>query len=92
LKGQAARQIGKLPGTRARMNSATAVQFIYRPGQLVYRKQMVKGRKLGPKWLGPYPVVQKVSYLVYKIRIANRDVSLNVEELKLCRAYRKQLH
>jgi hypothetical protein len=30
-----------------------AVEVSYRPGQLVYRKRMVQGRKLEPKWLGP---------------------------------------
>jgi hypothetical protein len=45
-----------------------AVRVSYNPGQLVYRKQMVRGctRKLEPKWLGPYSVVQRVSDLVYK--------------------------
>jgi hypothetical protein len=41
----------------------------YRPGQLVYRKQMVKGRKLDPKWLGPYELIQKISDLVYRIQM-----------------------
>jgi hypothetical protein len=46
---------------------------------------------LDPKWLGPYTVVHKVSDLVYKIRIGTREVNLNVEQLKLCRATREQL-
>lgn len=58
----------------------------YRPGQLVYRKQMVKGRKLEPKWLGPYQVIQKISDLVYRIQIGKREVNLYIEQLKLCRA------
>jgi hypothetical protein len=52
---------------------------------------MVKGRKLEPKWLGPYTVVHKVSDLVYKVRVGTREVNLNVEQLKLCRATREQL-
>jgi hypothetical protein len=68
---------------------ATKVEYF--PGQLVYRKQMVKGRKCDPKWTGPYQIERKVSDLVYQVRVGSRTVNLNAEQLKLCRASRDQL-
>jgi hypothetical protein len=68
-----------------------AVRVSYTPVQLVYRKQVVRGCKSEPKWLGPYPVVQRVSDLVYKIRIGPRETNVNTEKLTLCRASREEL-
>lgn len=41
----------------------------YFPGQLVYRRQMVRGRKFDLKWLGTYQVEGKISDLVYQVRV-----------------------
>jgi hypothetical protein len=40
---------------------------------------MVKGRKLDPKWLGPYQAIRRISDLVYTIQIGKREVNLHVE-------------
>jgi hypothetical protein len=68
----------EMQGQRAR-HDKRAVRVSYNPGQLVYRKKMVRGRKLEPRWLGPYPVVRRVSDLVYMIRIGSRETNVNVE-------------
>jgi uncharacterized membrane-anchored protein len=52
---------------------------------------MVKGKKLDPKWLGPYQVIRKISDLVYRVQIGKREANLHVEQLKLCRASREEL-
>jgi hypothetical protein len=77
-------------GQRTR-HDQEAVRVSYHPGQLVYRKQMVRGRKLEPRWLGPYPVVQRISDLVYKIRIGSRETNVNIEPMGLYRATREEL-
>ena len=84
----------KLAGVRQRQHERhdlRARRIEYRPGQLVYRKQMVKGRKLEPKWLGPYQVLKKISDLVYTIQVGKKEVNVHVEQLKLCRASREEL-
>jgi hypothetical protein len=52
---------------------------------------MVQGRKLKPRWLGPYQVVKRLSDLVYKIRVGPREINMNIEQLRLCRASREEL-
>jgi hypothetical protein len=86
-----ARRIAREKLTQVRRDQHTrhdrqARRVEYRPGELVYRKQMVRGNKLEPKWIGPYQVRRKISDLVYRIQIRNREVNLHVEQLKLCRA------
>jgi hypothetical protein len=61
----------------------------FRPGQLVYRKQMANGRQSEPKWLGPYRVIKKITDVVYRVQIGQRHANLNVEQQKLCRASRE---
>jgi hypothetical protein len=89
-----ARETGKadtrIPGQRIR-HAERAVRVSYNPGQLVYRKQLVQGRKLKPRWLGPYHVIRRVSDHVYRIRVGPRDSNVNIEQLKLCRATREKL-
>jgi hypothetical protein len=52
---------------------------------------MVPGRKLTPKWVGPYRVLRRISDLVYKIQMGPREVNVHVEQLELCRATREEL-
>jgi hypothetical protein len=79
-----------IPGQRI-LHSKRVVEVSYRPGQLVYRKQMVQGRKLEPKWLVPYQVIKRVSNLIYRIRVGPRETNVNIEQLRLCRASREEL-
>jgi hypothetical protein len=80
----------RIPRQRIR-HAERAVRVSYNPGQLVYREQLVRGRKLKPRWLGPYQVIQRVSDLVYKIRVGLREISVNIEQLRFCRATRREL-
>ena len=52
---------------------------------------MVKGRKLEPRWLGPYTIVRKISDLIYRVQVGHKEVNLHVEQIKLCRASRDEL-
>jgi hypothetical protein len=59
----------------------------YKPGDLVYWKKMVKGKKVDEKCLGPYKVIEKLSDEVYKVEgPRGRIMNLNVGKLKRCRA------
>jgi hypothetical protein len=88
------RRIARRKLSRVRRDQRTrhdrrAQKIEYLPGQLVYKKQMVKGWKLDPKWLVPYQVIRRISDLCYKIQIGKREVNLHVEQLKLCRTSRE---
>jgi hypothetical protein len=89
-----ARETGKadarIPRQRIR-HAERAVRVSYNQGQLVYRRQLVRGRKLKPRWLGPYQVIRRVSDHVYRIRVEPRGSNVNIEQLKLCRATREKL-
>jgi hypothetical protein len=80
----------RIPGQRI-CHAERAVRVSYNPGQLVYRKQLVRGHKSKPRWLGPYQVIRRVSDHVYRIRVRPRDRNLNIEQLKVCRATREKL-
>ncbi|GJZ46071.1 hypothetical protein Tco_0593667 [Tanacetum coccineum] len=63
----------------------------FKPGDFVYHSNEAnhakKGRKLGPKWEGPYKVVEALGKGAYKIRNGNGDILLrtwNVHDLKKC--------
>nr|GEU71834.1 reverse transcriptase domain-containing protein [Tanacetum cinerariifolium] len=63
----------------------------FRPGDFVYRSNetshAVDGRKLGPKWEGPYEVTEALGDGAYKLRSAEGTVlprTWNVANLKKC--------
>ncbi|GJR93869.1 reverse transcriptase domain-containing protein [Tanacetum coccineum] len=63
----------------------------FKPGDFVYRSNEAnhakEGRKLGPKWEGPYEVVEALWKGSYKIRNDNGDIlplTWNVKDLKKC--------
>jgi hypothetical protein len=94
--GQQARYDGRrcnadsIERERCRSSSEKRAKRIrFRPGQLVYRKQMTEGRE--PKWFGPYQVIRKVTDSVYEVQIGKREISLHVDQLKLCTTSREEL-
>jgi hypothetical protein len=87
----ARRKLKEVIGALHARHDTRARKVEFRPGQLVYRKQMVKGKKFDPKWVGPYKVIQKITGLVYRIQMGKREANLHVELLKLCRASREEL-
>ncbi|GJY12707.1 reverse transcriptase domain-containing protein [Tanacetum coccineum] len=63
----------------------------FRPGDFVYRNNeeshAKESRKLGPKWEGPYEVVEALRKGAYKLRNGSRDLlprTWNVQDLKKC--------
>nr|GEU87083.1 reverse transcriptase domain-containing protein [Tanacetum cinerariifolium] len=63
----------------------------FRPGDFVYRNNEAshakEGRKLGPKWEGPYKVVEALGKGAYKLKNSSRDIlphTWNVQDLKKC--------
>ncbi|GJY69215.1 reverse transcriptase domain-containing protein [Tanacetum coccineum] len=63
----------------------------FHPGDFVYRSNEAshakESGKLGPKWEGPYEVVEKLGKGVYKLRNGSGDVLRcvwNVQDLKKC--------
>nr|GEZ40019.1 reverse transcriptase domain-containing protein [Tanacetum cinerariifolium] len=63
----------------------------FRPGDFVYRSNdaihAVDGGNLGPKWEGPYEVMDALGDGVYKLRSTNRTVlprTWNITNLKKC--------
>lgn len=87
----ARRKMNEVKTEQRARHDKRAKKIEFRPGQLVYRKQMKKGRKLDARWLGPYQILRKVSDWVYTIQIGRKEINLNVEQLKLCRATREEL-
>jgi hypothetical protein len=87
----ARKQLDKVRKEQKERHDVRAQRVEFHPGQLVYRKQMVPGRKLTPKWIGPYRVLRRISDLVYKIQMGPREVNVYVEQVKLCRATREEL-
>jgi hypothetical protein len=67
------------------------VKIEYRPGQLVYRRETKRVRNRDPLWVGPYVITKRVSQRVYGVQVGTREIHVNVEELKLCRAMWQQL-
>jgi hypothetical protein len=67
------------------------VKIEYRPGQLMYRRETRSVRNRDPLWVGPYVITKRVSQRVYGVQVGTREIYVNVEELKLCRATRQQL-
>jgi hypothetical protein len=88
---QARRKLSQVRRDQHARHDKRARKVEFRPGQLVYRKQMVRGRKLDPKWVGPYRVIQKVTDLVYRVQMGKGEANLHVEQLKLCRTSREEL-
>ncbi|GKE41702.1 hypothetical protein Tco_1468986 [Tanacetum coccineum] len=63
----------------------------FRPGDFVYRSNeashAMDGGKLGPKWEGPYEVMEALGYGAYKLRSLEGTVLLrtwNIANLKKC--------
>nr|GEW38985.1 reverse transcriptase domain-containing protein [Tanacetum cinerariifolium] len=63
----------------------------FRPGDFVYHSNDashdVNGKKLGPKWEGPYEVMEALGFRAYKLRYVDGTVLLrtcNVANLKNC--------
>ncbi|GKE46310.1 reverse transcriptase domain-containing protein, partial [Tanacetum coccineum] len=63
----------------------------FRPGDFVYRSNEAshakESGKLGPRWEGPYEVVEALGKVVYKLRNRSGDVlprTWNVQDLKKC--------
>nr|GEV47403.1 protein NYNRIN-like [Tanacetum cinerariifolium] len=63
----------------------------FRPGDFIYRSNdashVVEGGKLGPKWEGPYEVIEALGDGAYKLRSTNGTVLLrtwNIANLKRC--------
>ncbi|GKF53973.1 hypothetical protein Tco_0160883 [Tanacetum coccineum] len=80
--------------SKARMEknyNAKVHSTTFRPGDFVYRSNEAshakKGGKLGPKWEGPYEVVEALEKRAYKIRNKDEDIlsrTWNVRDLKKC--------
>ncbi|GJT70470.1 reverse transcriptase domain-containing protein [Tanacetum coccineum] len=66
--------------------NAKVYSMNFRPGDFMYRSNesshAKKGGKLGPKWEGPYEVVEALEKGAYKIRNGTR--TWNVQDLKKC--------
>jgi hypothetical protein len=78
--------------TQREYHDRKATKIEYFPGQLVYKRQMVRGRKLENQWTGPYKIIKKISDFAYHVLgHQGRPWTVNVEQLKLCRATREQL-
>nr|GEY96299.1 reverse transcriptase domain-containing protein [Tanacetum cinerariifolium] len=63
----------------------------FRPGDFFYRNNEAshakEGEKLGPKWEGPYEVVEALGKEAYKLRDRSGDIlphTWNVQDLKKC--------
>ncbi|GJW89524.1 hypothetical protein Tco_0164864 [Tanacetum coccineum] len=63
----------------------------FKPGDLVYRSNdashVEDGRKLGPKWEGPYEVMEALGKGAYKLKDRNRKLlprTWNIRNLKKC--------
>ncbi|GKE47739.1 hypothetical protein Tco_1478997 [Tanacetum coccineum] len=63
----------------------------FRPGDFVYRNNEAshakENGKLGPKWEGPYEVVEALGKGAYKLRNSSGDIlprTWNVQDLKKC--------
>ncbi|KDR10042.1 hypothetical protein L798_00308 [Zootermopsis nevadensis] len=61
----------------------------FQPGEMVYLKQMNKGRqtclKFRTRWKGPYEVVRRLSDLNYVVRLPEgREIVVNVNKMKGC--------
>jgi hypothetical protein len=54
-----------------------------RPCQLVYRRQIERGRNLDCRCVSPYLITNKESDRKYRVQARIREIHLNVEELKL---------
>nr|GEW75698.1 gypsy retrotransposon integrase-like protein 1 [Tanacetum cinerariifolium] len=46
----------------------------FRPGDFIYRTNAKNSRKLGPKWEGPYEVVEALGRGAYKLRNGSGDI------------------
>ncbi|GJW59802.1 reverse transcriptase domain-containing protein [Tanacetum coccineum] len=63
----------------------------FRPGDFVYRNNEASrvkvSKKLGPKWEGPYEVVEALGKGAYKLRNGSGDIlprTWNIQDLKKC--------
>nr|GEU69452.1 hypothetical protein [Tanacetum cinerariifolium] len=80
--------------SKARMEgyyNARVRSISFRPGDLVYRNNEVShmegGGKLGPKWEGPYEVIEALDKGAYKLKDRNGLTlprTLNIRNLKKC--------
>ncbi|GKE98758.1 reverse transcriptase domain-containing protein, partial [Tanacetum coccineum] len=80
--------------TKAKMEryyNAKVRSTSFRPGDFVYRNNEAsyakESRKLGPKWEGPYEVIEALGKGAYKLRNGSGDILLrtwNVQDLKKC--------
>jgi hypothetical protein len=63
--------------------------IIFQPGEMIYLREMVKGRRGCPKfrlrWKGPYEVLRRLSDLNYLVRVTrNKEIVVNVNKMKRC--------
>ncbi|GKB62270.1 hypothetical protein Tco_0918456 [Tanacetum coccineum] len=80
--------------SKARMEkyyNAKVRNISFRLGDFVYRNNKAshakENRKLGPKWEGPYEVVEALGKGAYKLRNSSGDIlsrTWNVQDLKKC--------
>ncbi|GJW51437.1 hypothetical protein Tco_0092788, partial [Tanacetum coccineum] len=75
----------------AEIGMPTVRGVTFKPGDFVYRSndasQAVGGRKLGPKWEGPYEVTKALGDGAYKLRSTDGTVlprTWNIANLKKC--------
>jgi hypothetical protein len=78
--------------TQINYHDRKARPVTFTPGQLVYRRCMKKGRKLSPKYTGPYEVKSRLSELVHQIAGPKGHLmNINVEQMKPCHTDAKGL-
>ncbi|GKE09500.1 reverse transcriptase domain-containing protein [Tanacetum coccineum] len=74
----------KYYNAKVRSTSFRPRDFVYRRNEASHAKE---GGKLGPKWEGPYEVVEALGKGAYKLRNGSEDVlprTWNVQDLKKC--------
>ncbi|GJV42457.1 reverse transcriptase domain-containing protein [Tanacetum coccineum] len=88
---KAAIQEAKSKAKMERYYNAKVRDTIFKPRDFVYRNNeanhAMESGKLGPKWEGPYEIVEALEKGAYKIRNSSEDIlpqTWNVKDLKRC--------
>ncbi|GKF04152.1 hypothetical protein Tco_0034820, partial [Tanacetum coccineum] len=84
-------QEAKIKAKMERYYNAKVRDTIFKPRDFVYRNNeanhAMESGKLGPKWEGPYEIVEALEKGAYKIRNSSEDIlpqTWNVKDLKRC--------
>nr|GEX63108.1 reverse transcriptase domain-containing protein [Tanacetum cinerariifolium] len=94
MKRRRKKQRSKKQKSKAKMEryyNAKVHNTTFKPGNFVYRSNKANhakdDKKLGPKWEGPYEVVEALKKGAYKIRNSSGDIlprTWNIKDLKKC--------